>query len=550
MIFVIFILGGSSVILVQALENYTVRTSPVCSFSYSQSESDSELRRCFEHIEGVGSGNNTSNTDNSSNEASDVNISSLKNNKSVKDSLPSTVNNIALNNSKIWKFKINSDSNIQTDFDNVGEPTFATNGSLVFYAGNHYTGKLIDKDNWKFVDPNFDFKGILSTPSDETMGDVTSGSERIVPLFKADQHIEYDPNHKIYLWIRQSDIISYAGAPANIERLAVSKDTQNWVVFDLISNSVLNQAHIFRSFLDYPDTVITDKFYHLTTTVYDGDEGKWYGLITRFSLDDLAKSLENQTRVFDYEVVLDRGVQQMTPVNGASNPMSFGAHLSNSSSMKLYFWYNNLSVPIPTNITISPWTPINDPKICNQSPQTWWCKANTDSRIRSAWMLDNSINFMWNALGSFDNGTTWIPYVDSATFHLGKKDPYERKYLISEKNIPWIFGAASPATNGDLGASAYYFNMAKPEPLEHPYFNHAFGVFNNTSNKWDMMPILNSTFPLPVKNEENELDYNFGDFFTTKPHVEGDAGYRWDIGAYVITGENYYNAEPYFMMIK
>ena len=165
-------------------------------------------------------------------------------------------------------------------------------------------------------------------------------------------------------------------------------------------------------------------------------------------------------------------------------------------------------------------------------------------------MLGNSINFMWNALGSFDNGTTWIPYVDSATFHLGKKDPYERKYLISEENRPWTFGSASPALNGDLGASAYYFNMDKPEPFKHPYFNHAFGVFNNTSNKWDMMPILNSTFPLPVINEENEPDYNFGDFFTTKPHVVGDEVYRWDIGAYVITGKNYYDAVPYFMMIK
>jgi len=534
--------------LVGAMEHYSVITAPLCNFSYSQSEDDLQLRRCFEPID-VDPSNNLSNTDNSSNEELNASNYSLENNGLIKDSLPSTVNNKVLNDSKIWKYRINSDLTIHKDFDNVGEPAFANNGSLVFYAGNHYAGRLIDKGVWQFVDPNFDFKGMQSTGSDTTMGDIASGGEKIVPLFKADQHIEYDPIHKIYLWIRQSVPILFAGAPSNIERLAISKDTHNWVVLDLVSTSVLNNAHISRAYLDYPDTTLSDKFFYATTTVYDLNEGKQYGLITRFSLDDLANSIDNP-KVFNYDVVLDRDVEQITPVNGASNPMSFGAHLLNESSMKLYFWNNHSSVPVPINISILPWTSINDPKICQSNPQTWWCKANTDSRIRSAWMQGSSINFMWNALGSFGNGTTWIPYVDSATFYLGKKDTYERKFLISEDGRPWIFGAASTAANGDLGASAYYFNMDKPKPLEHPYFNQAFGVFNNTSNKWDMMPILNSTYPLPVLNEENKPDYNFGDFFTTKPHVEGDAGYRWDNGAYVITGENYYDVEPYFMMVK
>ena len=115
------------------------------------------------------------------------------------------------------------------------------------------------------------------------MGDIISNGEKIVPLFKANQHIEYDSSHKIYLWVRQSAPVLFAGAPSNIERLAVSKDTHNWVVYDLISTSVLNSVHISRAYLDYPDTTITDKFFYLTTTVYDLNEGKKYGLITRFS---------------------------------------------------------------------------------------------------------------------------------------------------------------------------------------------------------------------------------------------------------------------------
>ena len=178
MVSIFFILDGINVALVEAIEHYTVITAPICNFSYSQSEDSLQLRRCFEPID-IDPNNNISNTGNSSNEELDASNYSLENNGLMKDSLPSTVNNKVLNDSEIWKYKIYSGLNIHKDFDNVGEPTFANNGSLVFYAGNHYTGRLIDKDVWQFVDPNFDFKGIQSTESDTTMGDIISNGEKI-----------------------------------------------------------------------------------------------------------------------------------------------------------------------------------------------------------------------------------------------------------------------------------------------------------------------------------------------------------------------------------
>ena len=107
-----------------------------------------------------------------------------------------------------------------------------------------------------------------------------------------------------------------------------------------------------------------------------------------------------------------------------------------------------------------------------------------------------------------------------------------------------------PDVNGNFGAIAYYFDMGRLEPFMHPYLNLAFGIFNNTSYRWDMMSIVNSTSPLPVNNADNQSDYNFGDFFTIKPPVGKYDGYRWDIGAYVITGKNYYDVDPYFIKIK
>ena len=219
----------------------------------------------------------------------------------------------------------------------------------------------------------------------------------IKPLFKADQHIRYhSPVHKIYLWIRQSIKVFYANTNDNFVRLAVSKDTHHWIAYnDLIPTEVLNQVNINRGWMDYPDTALTNKYFYLTTTVFDASLGKKYGFIGRFSIDDLANSVNDSG--LNYDVILDRNVEEIVPVNGASNPMYFGAHLLNESSMKLYSWYNDLPLPNITKIKISPWVSINDHRICILNPQTWWCKANTDSRIRSSWMLGNSINFMWNA---------------------------------------------------------------------------------------------------------------------------------------------------------
>lgn len=165
-------------------------------------------------------------------------------------------------------------------------------------------------------------------------------------------------------------------------------------------------------------------------------------------------------------------------------------------------------------------------------------------------MSQNSINFQWNALVSHDGGSSWVPYIDSATFHVNDSMRYERKYHLADQSTPWMFGAVSPDEQGFLGVGAFYVDTRYSDSLSSPYINYAFGVFNNTEDKWEMMPILNSSAPLPVRDEEGDPDYNIGDFLTTKVHVGGNNTYSWDAGGYVIVGPNYNNTEPYYLMIK
>jgi hypothetical protein len=76
-----------------------------------------------------------------------------------------------------------------------------------------------------------------------------------------------------------------------------------------------------------------------------------------------------------------------------------------------------------------------------------------------------------------------------------------------------------------------------------------FGILNKTVDMWEMMPILNSSARLPVKNERGNNDYTVGDFLTTKVHIGNDL-YSWDAGGYIIVGSNYYNIKPFYIMIQ
>jgi hypothetical protein len=157
---------------------------------------------------------------------------------------------------------------------------------------------------------------------------------------------------------------------------------------------------------------------------------------------------------------------------------------------------------------------------------------------------------MWNAVTTYDNGVTWKPYIEVATFDIKPNMTHERKYHIADNFKPWIFGSAVPNAKGELGVIAYYYTSNNSNPNTNPYLNIAFGKFNNSSNKWEMISLVNSSSTLPVDDENMRDDYNFGDFLTIRKHPSDKLGYLWDMGGYVIVGKNYYDIEPYFIMIK
>jgi hypothetical protein len=518
---------------------YYARSIPwACNYSYFDEVQNENTRSC--HVWNTIEGRNLFNES----------TVDLGGNKLTKLPLASSVDMLRPEEVEVWKSKVKSPSIPNNRYDNVGEPSFASNGSLIFYTGNHYAARGKIGEGWQYVDPYIDFKGVEPANFSGT---------RPFDLFWADQHTEYDENYDMYTWIRQGKVSLHNGWIANIDRIAVSKNTINWTVYDVLSTLVLRDAGIIEGFFDYPETVIANGFLYITTSVFNNDVNpmRVYGAIFRIAIDDLNSELQPSDPVLEsaspkdlrYELVLDRNVTAITPVDGASDPMYFGAHVpSNVSAMKIYEWPTNTNIPTARMVSITPWNSINNKDICVPSSVDWWCKAKTSSRIRSAVLLNNTVNFWWNALTTYDKGTTWIPFIDSASFVLDKNLAYERKYYLSTQSTPWLFGAAASNKNSAVGIGAYYVDSRNSDSRQRPYLNFAFGLFNDTSNKWNMIPVINSSAPLPILNETSARDYNFGDFLTTRMHSGGDNKFQWDIGAYVIVGGRYSDVDPYFIM--
>jgi len=119
--------------------------------------------------------------------------------------LASTVNfdnlNLTVSKSKVRPLPMPNER-----YDNVAEPSFASNGTYVFYTANHfaakspigYTTKGDKGSNWNHIDPSFDFKGVLQQ-GNTTSNNATSGNATQVNIFEADQRALYDPYHSMYI---------------------------------------------------------------------------------------------------------------------------------------------------------------------------------------------------------------------------------------------------------------------------------------------------------------------------------------------------------------
>ena len=208
------------------------------------------------------------------------------------------------------------------------EPSTANKGRLIFYTGNQFVARSTDGGKtWTYNNPWSD-----------------------MPRFCCDQDVIYDKNKQIFIWYRQE---WPEGTGENYFRLGISKDTLNWWFYDvkptLFSDGWKNQ------WWDGPQLALSNNYLFLTSNLIEGEKGS-RAVLAKVSLDDLS-NMRSISFVFAESPLTEGALRTVTPVQGATDTMYFGTHMSNEI-MRVYQWPETESRSIPWfNIKIPSWYP-------------------------------------------------------------------------------------------------------------------------------------------------------------------------------------------------
>jgi hypothetical protein len=307
----------------------------------------------------------------------------------------------------------------------VAEPSTANKGRLIFYTGNWFTARSTDGGTtWTYNDP---------------FGDMAD--------FCCDQDVIYDANRQIFIWYRQA-LKDTSGE--NYFRLAVSSDTLNWWYYDI--RPTLFSSTWNNQWWDYPHLALSNNYLFLTSNVFNGLAGMTSpsrAVLAKVSLDDLASA---STIFFQYleHPFESQGRRTVTPVQGTTDTMYFGTHLSNDM-MRIYKWPESSGTIFWYDVNIPAWTASARGSMHCEGPDGYDSCAFSDNRIMGGWIKDRKVGFIWNA---GEDTRFPFPYTNAAVFRTSDMAYVERPLVWNDVNA-WVYGHVSPNKRG-VGLVAFW----------------------------------------------------------------------------------------------
>ena len=318
---------------------------------------------------------------------------------------------------------------------------------------------------------------------------------------------------------------SLSGVDSNGEnyfRLSISRDALNWWIYDGRPTD-FNSAWKKQRW-DYPQLALTDNSLYITTNM-GGAEGASKSVILKWSLDSLAKAAPTNIKVRYLEYLLDqdhpiKSMHTITPVQGASNIMFFGTHLTNDR-MRIFKWVDTSDRIEQFDQSIDPWQPSEaGSMLCKSKDGNNWC-GRADNRILSGWVRGDTVGFIWNV--GQGKGFAY-PYINAATFSIRDMSYTGRPY-VWHSDYAWMYGFTSPNKRGlalvaFVGGGALYptVNFAIADNYVHP------------PPGWVMYWIASST-NAPARQA-------WGDFIRVRPY--GGESPLWIGTGYILQGGSGY----------
>jgi hypothetical protein len=256
----------------------------------------------------------------------------------------------------------------QRTASNVGEPSMAINGDVVFYTGNWYAAVSSDGGKtFRFIDPSTAFQQ-FDPPG-------TS--------FCCDQVVHYIAEIDTFVWLLQYDSATNVD---NFQRLAFAKTADaaagRWRLFDITAR----RLGVPGMFLDFPDLAIGAGALYMTTNIFPPHSARVGGAVVRIPFKSIATGPFRVTRF----VTFDHDSIRVAQNCGAT--AFFAAH-ENTSTLRLFSWPETRRRPTSTLVSVSRW--IGGDGYHSRTPDSRRWLDRADPRITGATLAGAELWFAW-----------------------------------------------------------------------------------------------------------------------------------------------------------
>jgi hypothetical protein len=358
---------------------------------------------------------------------------------------------------------------------NVGEPSVAVSGDVVFYTGNWYAARSVDGgQTFQFLDPFNAF------PDPPNLG------------FCCDQVVNYIASIDTFVWLLQYSPKSGPEAD-NIQRLAFATTNEviagQWRLFD-ITTRVLGVA---GQFLDFPDLAVGENSLYVTTNIFTPNGQSAGSAVVRIPVASIGSGQVTA------QLFVSSDLNSFRVAQNCGTTAYFAAH-QDTSTLNVFTWDEGQATPISQVVEVARW--ISGSGFQSRTPdgRSWLDRA--DPRITGATLAGTDLYFAWGVNIGSNHRTQ--PFIQIAKIDANDLTLLEN-INIFDPDSAICYGALSTNADGEVGIS--YMIGGGPR-----FPSHVVGIL--TGNRKDVMAAAGGSGPAP--NPTNNAG-EWGDYLTVRP---------------------------------
>ncbi len=366
---------------------------------------------------------------------------------------------------------------------NVGEPSVAMNGNVVFFTGNWYAAVSFDGGRtFGFIDP----VGTQKTGDGGT--------------FCCDQVVHYIPQIDTFVWLLQYG----PDTGNNIQRLGFAKtakvgtDQSHWKFFDLTTDI----AGAPGAFMDFPDIAVGANYIYVTTNLFMPDNSVG-SAVFRISI----ASIESGT--FTTEKFVSMKHTSFRVAQNCGTTAYFAAH-EDTSTLRVFSWPESAAAPASNLVGVARW--IGSDGYASRTPdgRRWLDRA--DPRITGATIAGGELWFAWSVDGGSNHRAK--PFVQIARIAAHNSTLIDN-INVFDSDSATAYGALATNPHGEVGISYMIGGAVFP--------SHVVGIL--TGSRRDLQAAAGARGPLA----DSDNKFQWGDYLTVRPVPGGNlfvaAGY-------------------------